>query len=296
MAVFLQVITLFLLIFCGFFSAKGKLVDENGISTLNKIVLYFALPALTLYGLQKDASPELIHDLILVFFISLAIMILSGLIAYFLYRSEPNERRSVLTNLSMLSNSAYMGYPVVIATLGEDMLIYAVVFVGAFNLMCWTFGSFFFGGISAIQPKKLLTNPSLIAVLVGLVLFLTGWRLPGFINDALSMMGNVTTPLAMFVIGARLIDLRFAHLQDWKLLLACALRLIIFPAAVLLLRFTGLPAAVVSVLYICTAMPCAATTAMQIEMYHCDNSLASRGVALSTAFSILTLPLMLLLA
>lgn len=130
MAVFLQVITLFLLIFCGFFSAKGKLVDENGISTLNKIVLYFALPALTLYGLQKDASPELIHDLILVFFISLAIMILSGLIAYFLYRSEPNERRSVLTNLAMLSNSAYMGYPVVIATLGEDMLIYAVVFVG----------------------------------------------------------------------------------------------------------------------------------------------------------------------
>ena len=89
---------------------------------------------------------------------------------------------------------------------------------------------------------------------------------------------------------------RFAHLQDWKLLLACALRLIIFPAAVLLLRFTGLPAAVVSVLYICTAMPCAATTAMQSEMYHCDNSLASRGVALSTAFSILTLPLMLLLA
>ena len=135
MAVFLQVITLFLLIFCGFFSAKGKLVDENGISTLNKIVLYFALPALTLYGLQKDASPELIHDLILVFFISLAIMILSGLIAYFLYRSEPNERRSVLTNLSMLSNSAYMGYPVVIATLGEDMLIYAVVFVGLIALM-----------------------------------------------------------------------------------------------------------------------------------------------------------------
>ena len=110
MAVFLQVITLFLLIFCGFFSAKGKLVDENGISTLNKIVLYFALPALTLYGLQKDASPELIHDLILVFFISLAIMILSGLIAYFLYRREPNERRSVLTNLAMLSNSAYMGF------------------------------------------------------------------------------------------------------------------------------------------------------------------------------------------
>ena len=292
MAVFLQVITLFLLIFCGFFSAKGKLVDENGISTLNKIVLYFALPALTLYGLQKDASPELIHDLILVFFISLAIMILSGLIAYFLYRSEPNERRSVLTNLSMLSNSAYMGYPVVIATLGEDMLIYAVVFVGAFNLMCWTFGSFFFGGISAIQPKKLLTNPSLIAVLVGLVLFLTGWRLPGFINDALSMMGNVTTPLAMFVIGARLIDLRFAHLQDWKLLLACALRLIIFPAAVLLgCRLCGADSLVTGVSVVLAAMPMGGVTAVLAEKYGGDSAFASKCVAVSTVLSLITTPL-----
>lgn len=223
MAVFLQVITLFLLIFCGFFSAKGKLVDENGISTLNKIVLYFALPALTLYGLQKDASPELIHDLILVFFISLAIMILSGLIAYFLYRSEPNERRSVLTNLSMLSNSAYMGYPVVIATLGEDMLIYAVVFVGAFNLMCWTFGSFFFGGISAIQPKKLLTNPSLIAVIVGLVLFLTGWRRRVSQRRAVDD-GQCDDAAAMFVIGARLVIFASHTCRTGSCCWRCALR------------------------------------------------------------------------
>ena len=171
----------------------------------------------------------------------------------------------------------------------KEVAIALGMIVGMFLICCLLFLK-----LSRRSGKRIALG--VIFTYIGLVLFLTGWRLPGFINDALSMMGNVTTPLAMFVIGARLIDLRFAHLQDWKLLLACALRLIIFPAAVLLLRFTGLPAAVVSVLYICTAMPCAATTAMQSEMYHCDNSLASRGVALSTAFSILTLPLMLLLA
>ena len=146
-----------------------------------------------------------------------------------------------------------------------------------------------------MQPRKLLTNPTIWAVAGGLVLFLTGWTLPGFINDALNMMGSVTTPVAMFVIGARLISLRWSHVRDVRLLLVCALRLLIFPAAILLLRFTPLPEMVVSSVYLCTAMPCAALTAMQSEAFDCDGGLASRGVALSTALSMATVPLMLLL-
>ena len=146
-----------------------------------------------------------------------------------------------------------------------------------------------------MQPRRLLSNPSLIAVIIGLTLFLTGWRLPGFINSALSMVGETTTPLAMFVIGARLISLRPHHLKDPKLLLACLLRLLVFPLAILLLRLTPLPRMVVDALYLCTAMPCAALTAMQADLFDCDKELASRGVAVSTALSLITVPLMLLL-
>lgn len=146
-----------------------------------------------------------------------------------------------------------------------------------------------------MQPQKLLTNPSLIAVAGGLVLFLTGWKLPHFINDALNMIGATTTPLAMFVIGSRLISLRLTHLRDVKLLLVCALRLLVFPSMILLLRLTPLSPLVISSIYLCTAMPCAALTAMQAEGFDCEKELASRGVALSTALSIATLPLMLML-
>ncbi len=295
MTVLLQVLTLFLLIFCGFFSAKRKMIDEHGISALNNLVLNFALPATILYGLQEPADAQLIHDLILVFVCTCALLILCSIIAFGCFFREPAERRSVLTNLSTFSNCSFMGYPVITACLGEDILIYAVMFNGAFSLMSWTLGAFVFGGIKAVQPRRLFANPSLIAVLLGLVLFLTGLELPSFINNALSLMGNATTPLAMFVIGARLINIQLSHFTDKSLLLACLLRLILFPAAVLLLRLTSLSPVVINTLYICTAMPGAALTAMQSELFRCDSALASRGVAISVAFSLITIPLMLLL-
>lgn len=295
MTVFLQVMTLFLLILSGFFAAKRHILDDKGLRGLNTLVLTFAQPAMILHKLQTPATPELIAELAWVFVLTCVTIAAAGVISFRLFAKEVPQRRAVLTNLSMVSNCGFMGYPVITATMGEGALIYAVIFVTAFNLMCWTLGSYYFGGRKAMQPQKLLTNPTIWAVAGGMTLFLTGWTLPGFINNALNMMGSITTPVAMFVIGARLISLRAAHLKDAKLLLVCALRLLIFPAMILLLRLTPLPGMVVSSVYLCTAMPCAALTAMQAERYDCDRELASRGVALSTALSMATVPLMLML-
>ena len=290
-----QVLSLFLLMLAGLGAARFRVLDDKGLKGLNTLVLYFAQPAMILSKLQQDADPQLIAELAWVFVLTCATIGLAGVIASRLFAKEPAQRRAVLTNLAMVSNCGYMGYPVITAALGPQALIYAVVFVAAFNLMCWTLGAYYFGGARAMQPQRLLTNPSLLAIAGGLALFLTGLRLPGFINSSLDMMGSVTTPVAMFVIGARLISLRPAHLADLRLLLVCLLRLIVFPSLTLLLFLTPLPPMVVKAIFVCTAMPCAALTAMQSEAFDCDRELASRGVALSTACSMATVPLMLLL-
>lgn len=295
MTALMQVLALFLLIMAGFCAARFQMIDDRGLKGLNKLVLSFAQPAMILFSLQRDADPQLIAELAWVFVLTCASIGLAGVIAARIFARESEKRRSVLINLSMVSNCGFMGYPVITAALGDGALIYAVVFVAAFNLMSWTLGAYYFGGAKAMQPGKLLTNPSLIAIAAGLTLFLTGWRLPGFVNTALDKMGSVTTPVAMFVIGARLISLQASHLKDVKLLLACALRLLFFPGLILLLFLTPLPDMVVKSVFVCTAMPCAALTAMMSETFDCDRSLASRGVALSTALSMATVPLMLLL-
>ena len=295
MVALFKVLALFLLMLCGLGAMKFRLMDDNGLRGLNTLVLSFAQPAMIIHRLQQNAGPGLITELAWVFAITCVTIALAGVVAFAVFFREPAGRRSVLTNLAMVSNCGFMGYPVITAVLGDNALIYAVVFVAAFNLMCWTLGAYFYGGAKAMQPQRLLRNPSLIAIACGLLLLLTGWRLPDFINDGLEMLGAVTTPVAMFVIGARLISLRPAHLADTKLLLVCLLRLIVFPGLILLLTFTPLPPMVVKSVFICTAMPCAALTAMQSEVYDCDRALASRGVALSTALSMATVPLMLLL-
>ena len=295
MTVLLQVLPLGLLMLCGLIAVRFRVLDQKGVGALNTFVLYFAQVGLIISKLQQDSNPELVVELAWMFALTCLTIALSGVIASRLFRREEHDRHAVLTCLSMVSNCGYMGYPVIIATMGEDALIYAVVFVAAFNLMCWTMCAYYFGGKEAMQPKRLLSNPSLIAVIIGLALFLTGWRLPGFINSALSMLGDTTTPLAMFVIGARLISLRPHHLKDTKLLLVCLLRLLVFPLAILLLRLTPMSRTVVDALYLCTAMPCAALTAMQADLFDCDTELASRGVAVSTALSLITVPLMLML-
>lgn len=295
MTVLLQVMTLFLLMLCGFVAAKTRLMNDQNLRGLNTLVLYFAQPALILHRLQTPASPELIVELVWVFVLACVTIGLAGVIAFRLFAKEEADRRAVLISLSMLSNCGFMGFPIIIATMGDGALIYAVVFLAAFNLMAWTLGAYYFGGRKAMQPQKLLKNPTIWAIAAGLFFFLTGWSLPGFTNNALDMLGGTTTPLTMFVIGARLVSLRKEHIRDSKLLMMCALRLVIFPAAILLLRLTPLSDMVVSSVYLCTAMPCAAMTAMQAELYDSDKELASRGVALSTALSMATVPLMLLL-
>ena len=295
MGVLLQVLTLFLLMMTGLGSVRFKVLDEKDISGLNTFVLWFAQPCLILARLQQDATPALLMELGWVFVLTCLVMLLSAVAAHRLFRKEAHDRRAVLTNLAMASNCGFMGYPVITAAFGEGALIYAVMYVTAFNLMCWTLGSYYYGGRKAVQPTRLLTNPSIIAIAAGLVLLLTGWRLPGFLNDTLELLGSTTTPVAMFVIGSRLLGVKREHLTDRPLLVACALRLILVPAAVLLLRLTPLPPMVVSALYLCAAMPCAALTGMQADLYNCDRFLASRGVALSSALSMVTVPLMLLL-
>ena len=296
MSVLLQVLTLFLLMMTGLGAVRFRVLDEKGVSGLNTLVLYFAQPCLILSRLQQDATPELLRELAWVFVLTCAVMACSALLAHRLFKGQARDRRAVLTNLAMASNCGFMGYPVITAAFGEGALIYAVMYVTAFNLMCWTLGSYYYGGAKAVDPLRLVRNPSILAIAAGLVLLLTGWRLPGFLNNALELLGSTTTPVAMFVIGARLLGLRREHLLDRPLLAACGLRLLVFPALVLLLRLTPLPEMVVNALYLCTAMPCAALTGMQADLYNCDKALASRGVAVSSALSMATVPLMLLFA
>lgn len=296
MEVLVPVLTIFVLMVLGFSSVKLKVLDSKGISALNALVLFYAQPCLILSKMQQDVTPELLSELGWMFVMTCVIMSVTGIGAWFIFRKQPHDRRAVLANLVMASNCGFMGYPVIGAAMGEHCIIYAVMYVSAFNAVCWTLGAYFYRGRSAMNLRQIITNPTVLAVLGGGVLLITGWRLPDFLNSAMTYMGNITTPVAMFIIGARLINVKRSDLADKSMLLACGLRLLVVPLLVLpFVRALPLSSNVAGALFLCSAMPSASLTGMQSDLYDCEKDLASRGVAISTAFSLLTVSLMLML-
>ncbi len=296
MQVLSQVVGLFLLMALGYFAARKQILDRSAFEGLNKLVLFFSLPCLTFVKLQRDALPGQMGELIETFLIGAVSMILCGIIALLYTRHEEKLRKSVFIHMAMFSNCGFMGYPLIIAAVGEDKLIYGVMYVAAFNLLTWTVGVYLYAGKAGLSLKKIVLNPALIAVTLGTLFFAFSIRIPKFTMDAMTMMGDTTTPLSMVIVGSRLSDLKLSDLKDKMMLLSCLLRLVVFPLLIWgILTLMKVPQGVLIGVFICSAMPASASTAMQAEYYKGDALLASRSVAVSTALSVATIPLILLL-
>lgn len=293
--VFYQVLNLALLMALGFLLRK-KFFPADFFQHLNSLVATVTLPCLAFAKLQVPLTRELFSPLALIFLLGFLLFIPSAAFGYFLFKKEPEDRRRVFTHLVSFSNSAFIGFPILSAAFGEAALIYGVVYVAAFNILSWTAGVFIYGGKKALSAKNLLLNPTLIASFLGLGFFVFSIMLPPFPLAAITMVGDTTTPLSMLVIGAQLVGLSLPSLKDKNLFIACAARLVLIPLAFyLVFKWLPLPYMVFETLFIILAMPCAAVSVIQAQQYKANQSLAAKGVALSTLLSLITIPLMMVL-
>ncbi|HHT15860.1 MAG TPA: AEC family transporter [Clostridiales bacterium] len=293
MEVFSQIMVLMLLMLCGFVAKKRDWISEEGIKGLNQMVMLFALPSLSFVKLQVDKDPKMMKDLMSTLLLGAALMLLFGLIAYNVFRKESPKRRAVFTGMAMFGNPAFMGFPLVAAAFGEDMLIYGVMFVAAFNLLIWSAGVRLLvkDGASLLSVLKI---PSMVASILGLLFYLLGIRLPSVLNKTMEYLGSLTTPLALFVIGTSLTKLQPSALKDKGLLLACLLRLVITPLlALAIMYFLPLSREVKIVTALLVATPAAASFGIMVENYGGDAPLSAQGIAFSTLLSGLTIPVLL---
>ncbi|NLB91444.1 MAG: AEC family transporter, partial [Clostridiales bacterium] len=114
--------------------------------------------------------------------------------------------------------------------------------------------------------------------------------------NAISMIGETTTPLSMLIVGSQLVSIDFSILKDRSFLWSGAARLILVPLTFwLLFKNISLPPMAFNTIFICLAMPGAAVTVIQANQFKRNEALAAKSVALTTVFSIVTIPIMLLL-
>ncbi|MDD3970873.1 MAG: AEC family transporter [Clostridia bacterium] len=281
-----MVIVLFIIMLIGVLLGKMKVINSESRSTISFLIINVSMPMLIVSSSNLEFNEQTKNESMWLIIMSVAAFFFSILLAQLIFK------KAVPRCATVFSNAGYMGLPVLNSILGPKGLFLGAIFQMVFHLFTWTYGISLFTKSNKFKDSlKKMINPSLIAVAIAIVLMFTGWKIPDTIQTVLKMMGELTTPLSMLLIGATLAQVSLKEVIRLKqIYLVTALRLLIIPAFVLLfLLFPSIPKISVYVVFVINAMPSAAITGILAMKYNNDEKLASSIVAFSTLISIITL-------
>lgn len=298
LTVITQVITLFLLMAVGYVLGRLRRLDAEGCAQLTFLLLYVVMPCVVLDTMQIHPEAHLLMEMGEALVLTLALYLCFSVMVLPLGRKAPPATRASLRFGAIYGNVGFMGLPLAEAVLGSESRIYVVVGLVVFNAYSWIHGVLLMGGKRALSPRKAILNPGIVALVLGLPFLLLGLRLPGSLYTAVGYIADLNTPLAMIVIGAQMsaVDLP-ATLRQTRLYTVSAVRLAIMPifAALVLLPFHLSPL-LYCTMVILAGTPAAGTTSMFAQRFGQDTAAAAQLVSLSTFLSIVTLPLVAVLA
>ncbi|MCC0636303.1 MULTISPECIES: AEC family transporter [unclassified Clostridioides] len=295
--IFVQVAVLFIIILVGYFVRKFNLLDEHCTSKLSNLTMTIFLPSMIISSMQINFDNKMIQKILLLLFISLVMYIVSIIIAFllkYILKCEDTKDLGIYQYIVVFSNVAFMGYPVIEAVLGHEAIFYTAIFNLPFNLFSFTLGIYLLSKGSTTRgfSMKSLISPATIAVVIGLFLFITGLRLPQFINDPLKMLGDMTTPISMIIIGSLLANSSAIDcFVNKRLYLVTIVRLLVLPVIIyFILKGWVNDKMILAIPVVISSMPAAANTAIFANQYDSNVTLASQCVFFTTLFSVISIP------
>ena len=287
--------TIALIMALGFFLGKKKIIDTRTNKVIVNLLLTVFMPASLFAAFpaeyKQETSQLFVSGLIAGFVIMLALIILSRIIfnKYF-YKGELRYESQFAL---IFNNATFLGYPIVSSTFGEQGIIPYCGFIIAFNIALFSYGVFLFERkISKKLFAEIVTNPNIVAVILGMLVFLFGIKLPSFITSAVGFTGNATTALSLICIGFMLSHADFKKLiKKWRLTLTAIIQLIIGPVMTyFLLQALHFPEEVIVVCTLIQALPTATSLGLFAAKYGGNDIESSELVTISTTLSIITMP------
>ncbi len=285
-----------IIVLLGFFLGKKNLIDEAANKKLVGLLLSIFMPASLFSAFPASADEGLLNlfflGLLAGFIVMLTLILLSKLI--FNHRLWQKSLASEAQFAFIFNNATFLGYPIISTTFGEEGIIPYCGFIIAFNLALFSYGIWLFRRHDAKHfLKKTLLNPNIIAVLLGMLIFLFHVELPTFLNSSVKYVAGATTPLSLLCIGYMLSSANLKKvLKSWRLLVISLIQLLLAPFVTFgLLSLLKLPSEVIIVCTLIQALPTATSLGLFAEKYGGRVEESSELVVISTLCSVLTLPL-----
>lgn len=292
--------SLALILVLGFFLGKWKFISTNTNKELTNLLLTVFMPAslfLAFPAEYDETSLNLFfYGLVAGIFIMVILIILSRILFNKLWFKGGLRFESQFAFI--FNNATFLGYPIVVNTFGPTGVIAYCGFIIAFNIALFSYGIWLFEHKLSLKLfRSVILNSNILAVILGMVLFLSGLRLPNFIMDSVGFVGGATTPLSIICIGFMLSRADLKSLaKKWRLIIVALSQLILGPLITFwVLTVLKFPTEVITVCTLIQALPTATSLGLFATKYGGNNIESSELVTVSTLFSVVTMPLMILI-
>jgi predicted permease len=294
--------TLFAIVIVGYMAGKLGYLGGDFDRQLSRLVINITCPALILSSAMTGTLPDrrFILPLLLISVITYAI--LTG--AAFLlprYITKKKADEGAIGFALMFGNVGFMGYPVVASIFGHEAVFYAAVLNVVNTFAVFTIGTILITGKSEVegshfQKKVLYSTPMLAAYLTMAIVALEINNIPEVISQPLTMLGNITVPAALLIIGSSMSNLPLRSLLGNGSVYATTLmRLVVVPLAMYYLcRTLGFSETVVNINTVVIAMPVATYGTILCLRHEKDASLMTEVTFITTLCSMLTIPLLVM--
>ena len=273
-----------------YLSRKGFL-SPQGTKDLGAILLRVIIPCVIVKSYITEFSRERLLELALSAGLTLIGFILAMVISYLVF----GKRRRLENFAASFCNAGFIGIPLAQAIIGEEGVFYIAASVALLNLFQWTYGVYIMADRKdAISAKTIAKNPVVIAIVIGVVLFVSQIPVPGIVTSTLGYIAGMNTPIAMILMGTYLAKLPLKKLLDKRAYGCVLFRLVIIPAVILLV-FWVLPvsnADIALAAFLAAATPVGANICVFAQQYDCDYEFSVVTVCLSTLLSVVTVPLL----
>lgn len=277
---------------------KMKSFPENGHTTLNFLVLYVALPAMTILNVPLIEWKIELLGLCLVSWLT---FFLAHIFFNFLGKKF-NWHKQIIGCLILtagLGNTSFVGFPVVEFMLGQSGIRYAIIVdqCGTF-LVCSTLGIYVAHKYTHQSlkhgeiVKRVLKFPPFLSFFFALILAFFGFKASGTTALVLEKFSQLLAPLALISVG---LQLKFHDIKSFKNILSIGLlfKLIITPCVIYLVyKFFPLPIEVFKVIVVESAMAPMLTASIVAINAGLEPRLASLMVGVGVPLSLLTLGLL----
>lgn len=294
-----QVFILFLLIALGYIVGKTRIFDEHAAKVLGDFCLKFATPAVIIKSFMMEFDPKKAKLLLLALIAAVICHIISIIAANLIFRDNDPKKRALYRCSAVLCNAGFMALPLQEALLGSEGAFYGSAYVIVMSVFLWTYGYSTMGvGKEKMNIKKIILNPGIIAVLIGLPIFIFSIKLPSPIVTAVNHIANLNTPLPMVVVGFYLSCASIKVVaKNPRCFISIFARLVIVPiASIIVLKLLGYGGTMFVSTIVSSCAPIAVAVTMFASSFGGDSELSANTVSISTLLSIITMPIIVALA